>query len=143
MRVALMVLCLWSLVASAQIYPHYLAYFNELVGGPDNGHKYLVDSNLDWGQGLKGLRAYMDRSEMQEIHLAYFGSAHPDYYGIQALPLPMQEPADLESGSSEVCAISTTYLQSGYLGDVDAYSWLRERKPFDKVGYSIFLYRLP
>jgi hypothetical protein len=85
----------------------------------------------------------MDRNELPEIRLAYFGSAHPDYYGIRALPLPMQEPADLESRPSQVYAISATYLQSGYLGDADAYSWLQQHKPFDKIGYSIFLYRLP
>lgn len=38
------------------VYPHYLAYFNELAGGPRNGYQSLVDSNLDWGQDLKELR---------------------------------------------------------------------------------------
>jgi len=38
----------WQTVA-----PHYLAYFNELAGGPANGFKELADSNLDWGQDLR------------------------------------------------------------------------------------------
>ena len=56
LRVAVGLLCLWQAVATARAFPHYLAYFNELVGGPKNGWKYLVDSNLDWGQELPGLR---------------------------------------------------------------------------------------
>ena len=142
-QVALAVLCLWLVIGTGRIHPHYLAYFNELVGGPDNGHNYLVDSNLDWGQDLKNLKTYMDQNGLQEIYLAYFGSAHTDYYSIRAKPLPMEEPDDLETRPPEIYAISATYLQSGYLGDVEAYDWLQEYEPFAKLGYSIFLYRLP
>ncbi len=47
----LLVGCLtWSTLTSLWIYPHSMSYFNELVGGPRNGHQYLLDSNLDWGQ---------------------------------------------------------------------------------------------
>jgi hypothetical protein len=142
-QVALVVLGLWYALASARIYPHYLAYFNEIIGGPDNGYNYLVDSNLDWGQDLKNLKAYLDSHDIHEIHLVYFGSAYPSYYDIQAAPLPTQEPEDLESRTPSVYAISATYLQSGYLGDADAFRWLRQYEPFAKIGYSIFLYRLP
>ncbi len=143
LRVAVVALCIWHAVSSVSIYPHYLAYFNELVGGADNGYRYLVDSNLDWGQDLKNLKAYMNKNSLQSIHLAYFGSAHTDYYGIEALPLPTEKPTDLDQQPSAVYAISATYLQGGYLGDPEAFSWLRPYEPFAKIGYSIFLYRLP
>ena len=142
-QVALIVLCLWYAVGSVRIYPHYLAYFNEIVGGPDNGYMYLVDSNLDWGQDLKNLKTYMDDNGIQEIYLAYFGSARPSCYDIQALPLATEKPDDLGTRPPAVYAISATYLQGGYLGDVAAFSWLRQYEPFGKIGYSIFLYRLP
>ncbi len=142
-QAALVLLCLWYALASARIYPHYLAYFNELVGGPDNGYMYLVDSNLDWGQDLRNLKVYMDQHGIERVNLAYFGSAHVDYYGVQSQPLPPQKPDDLETRPSEVYAISATYLQSGYLGDTQAFAWLRAYRPFAKIGYSIFLYRLP
>jgi hypothetical protein len=143
MRLAVVVLCIWHAASSLAIYPHYLAYFNESVGGADNGYRYLVDSNLDWGQDLKNLKAYMDENGLQRLHLAYFGSARTDYYGINALPLPLEKPADLEQRPPAVYAISATYLQGGYLGDTQAFSWLRAYEPVDKIGYSIFLYRLP
>ena len=48
---------LWSVSSSLWYFPHSLSYFNELVGGPKNGHYYLLDSNIAWGQDLlpKGL----------------------------------------------------------------------------------------
>jgi hypothetical protein len=143
MQVALALLCLWYAVGTISVHPHYLAYFNEIVGGPENGYRYLVDSNLDWGQDVKNLKAYMDEAGLEKIRLAYFGSAHIDYYGIEALPVSVDKPEGLETSPSEVYAISATYLQGGYLGDTEAFSWLRQYEPFAKIGYSIFLYRLP
>ena len=34
----------------AMVAPHYLAFFNQLAGGPAQGPAYLVDSNLDWAR---------------------------------------------------------------------------------------------
>ncbi|MEO7797859.1 MAG: glycosyltransferase family 39 protein, partial [Opitutaceae bacterium] len=34
----------WHAVESFRIRPHYLAYFNQIVGGPQNGWRHLVDS---------------------------------------------------------------------------------------------------
>ncbi len=47
----------WHVTESVRVAPHYLAYFNEFAGGPENGHRHLVDSSLDWGQDLPGLKA--------------------------------------------------------------------------------------
>ena len=66
--------------ASAAIHPQYLAYFNELAGGPLNGPRYLVDSNLDWGQDLLRLADYQQRHPGESLKLAYFGSALPTFY---------------------------------------------------------------
>jgi tetratricopeptide (TPR) repeat protein len=141
------ILCWWYLVSSLKIYPHYLAYFNEFIGGPENGYKYLVDSNLDWGQDLKGLKRWMEREEIKEIYLAYFGVASRDYYGIKYQYLPSLGsglyrgytlPLDLDR---EILAISATTLQGVYSpGRRDEYSWLRNYKPIANIGYSIFIY---
>jgi hypothetical protein len=80
---------LWPPWRPIVIYPHYLAYFNELAGGPRNGYKLLVDSNLDWGQGLKSLRQWLDeRGVTEPINLCYFGTADPRYYGIAFVNMP-------------------------------------------------------
>ncbi len=138
----------WYIVSSASIFPHYLAYFNELVGGPNQGYKYLVDSNLDWGQDLKGLKRYMDAHGIRRVWLSYFGTASPDYYGIRYNYLPSYiifDPKD-EIAPTPFVAISATNLQGAYaehIGvDPDFFKEFRTREPIAKIGYSIFLYRL-
>src|SRR5262249_48241866 len=74
--------------SSPMVAPHQLAYLNELIGGPDQGHRYLSDSNLDWGQDLKGLKNYMDREGIPVIYLSYFGTAPPSGWGIRYQYLP-------------------------------------------------------
>jgi dolichyl-phosphate-mannose-protein mannosyltransferase len=46
----------WLVASSFSVHPHYLAYFNELAGGPANGWRWLIDSNLDWGQDDERVR---------------------------------------------------------------------------------------
>lgn len=83
------VLLLWHMGTSWKIRPHYLAYFNSIAGGPENGYRHLVDSSLDWGQDLPGLKTWLDRHARGEtVYLSYFGSGEPDYEGIRAQRLP-------------------------------------------------------
>jgi len=104
---------------AARIAPHYLAYFNALGGGPENGHRHLVDSSLDWGQDLPGLKTWLDQNaDGAPVFLAYFGTGEPDYYGIRARRLPFvnafkipQPYVRLEAG---VYAISATMLEHVY-----------------------------
>ncbi len=79
----------WHVGESVAIAPHYLAYFNELAGGPAEGHRHLVDSSLDWGQDLPGLKAWLDanRRPGEDAYLAYFGTGDPRYYRMPAKQL--------------------------------------------------------
>ncbi|HEX5042716.1 MAG TPA: glycosyltransferase family 39 protein [Candidatus Polarisedimenticolaceae bacterium] len=63
--------------------PGYLAYFNVLAGGARGGWRYLLDSNLDWGQDLKRLAAWQRAHGGVPLDLAYFGTADPLAYGIR------------------------------------------------------------
>lgn len=80
----------WQAVIARGIYPHYLAYFSPLVGGPENGYRHLVDSSLDWGQDLPGLADWLqaNRRPGERVHLAYFGTGEPLAEGIDAIQLP-------------------------------------------------------
>ncbi len=53
------------------IFPYEIAFFNELTGGPQNGYRYLIDSNLDWGQGYKALRYYLLEQDEVSPRLVY------------------------------------------------------------------------
>ncbi len=182
---------IWLAGANASIYPHYLAYFNELVGGPRNGHKYLVDSNIDWGQDLLRLADYAREHPHEPIKLAYFGSARPTYY-VDCKVLPGQFPGEPEAeltGGTYVASITTlsgvydigirdefwteqaraAYVQFAQLTQTTESDdespefrelrreaaaefplWqarlllnrLSRRTPDDRIGYSLFVYRL-
>ena len=138
----------WQVAATARIHPHYLAYFNELAGGPANGYRLLVDSSLDWGQDLKGLKAYMQRRGIPRVKLSYFGTADPEYYGIAADLLPgyLPPPPDRttwEVRAGDVVAISATNLPGLYLDPSlqPLLARLQALQPIDNVGYSILIYR--
>jgi hypothetical protein len=141
------VLC--TVASDLRIAPHQLAYFNELVGGPDKGYLYLSDSNIDWGQDLRGLKEYMDRERLPMIYLCYYGTAPPEYYGIRYQYIPgfgRLEPPAIEKMpkgmNREVLAISVVMLQGVHCQDKNLFRWLWDRQPVAKVGYSIFLYDL-
>jgi Dolichyl-phosphate-mannose-protein mannosyltransferase len=49
-------LAAWIAASSLAAHPHYLSYFNELIGGPRNGYRWLSDSNVDWAQDDRYVR---------------------------------------------------------------------------------------
>jgi hypothetical protein len=137
-------------VSSLRIAPHQLAYFNEFIGGPAQGYRYLSDSNLDWGQDLKGLKGYMEKENLSTIYLSYFGTAPPSYYGIRyqyvpgTLPLEWPPPAYKvpATASRKILAISVYNLQDVSNPYNPVFQWLWSRRPLGKIGYSIFVYDL-
>jgi hypothetical protein len=109
----------WHVTESARVAPHYLAYFNQLAGGPENGWRHLVDSSLDWGQDLPGLKTWLTRHGGNEpVYLSYFGCGEPDYYGIKAVRLPFLDLFKISNPWYEPKAglycISATLLQQVY-----------------------------
>jgi hypothetical protein len=64
MRLTLQIVVCFSLLATfvstLRVYPHQLAYFNELSGGPGNGHRHLLGSSLNNGQDLLLLKEWAD-----------------------------------------------------------------------------------
>lgn len=141
-------LCLWQAIATAWAFPHYLAYFNEVAGGPSNGWRLLADSNVDWGQGLKDLRAWMSRTGVSRIKLAYFGTADVHYYGVNADRLPGYQPPPpsaivREIRPGDVVAVSATLLQGLYLDEamLPLMKRLRSSPPVALIGQSILVYR--
>jgi 4-amino-4-deoxy-L-arabinose transferase-like glycosyltransferase len=129
------------LIESLGIYPDYLAFFNWPSGGPANGPRYLVDSNIDWGQDTKKLKAWLAARNIHQVCRVYFGMAVLAHYGIGELPLPgsdeMQERANLDC----IAAASVTALYGPFF-PAGKYRWLRERTPIAKIGYSIYIYDL-
>lgn len=139
--------CVWLAIAAAGIYPDHLSYFNELAclpgepehigwdGGSRCGPEWLADSNVDWGQGLPQLKAWLDANAPgKTVRLAYFGRYSPEGYGIQyeaaqkyLVPTP---PRGLYAISSHIVAVGPEQ------GD---FAWLRE-EPLAVVGHAYYIF---
>jgi Dolichyl-phosphate-mannose-protein mannosyltransferase len=122
--VAITALLGWDAVESWRIRPHYLAYFNQLAGGPANGWRHLVDSSLDWGQDLPGLADWLKQNNSglnrAPVYLAYFGTGAPEYEGIDATIIsvipevgPARDRLWMRLGPGLYC-VSATMLQHVY-----------------------------
>jgi hypothetical protein len=102
-------------------WPNYLAYFNQLAGGPRNGYRHLVESSLDWGQDLPGLKRWLDRHGLSDqdatpVYLSYFGTADFPSYGLNVryltcFPLDRQRLVAPYLSPGVYC-ISATLLQN-------------------------------
>ncbi|HEY6839105.1 MAG TPA: glycosyltransferase family 39 protein [Geobacteraceae bacterium] len=143
LRVALAaLLCLYPLSALTAA-PAFLSYFNLLAGGTNGGHRYLLDSNVDWGQELPTLREFMTKNRIDRIGLVYFGHVDPALYGID-WDLP-------ETRISPYVAVSANFLhgypypiyRKGEMIDLPPgrYAWLLGKKPVAILDGSLFVYR--
>ncbi len=147
----LAILIFWQAFSVIKIYPHFLAYFNEIIGGPDKGYIYTVDSNLDWGQDLKRLKKWVDNppigGKIEKIYVEYFGGGDAKYY-LKEKFAPWQGNLSEENfPKGNYLAVSATFLQNGRGLPVTGfnqlwgnYLWLNDYKPIAKIGYSIFIY---
>jgi hypothetical protein len=152
------VLCAWIVVAAAGIYPDHLSYFNEtaclledprkigLDGGSRCGPLWLDESNVDWGQGLKQLKTWMDQhARGRTIHLGYHGSFPPEGYGVSHEKIGMP---DLVGNPAPGLYIFSAHLVARIpvlaerLGS-DAGQWLRRIPPTAIVGHSLYVYDIP
>lgn len=157
-------LVLMTAVSSLRVYPHSLSYFNEAAGGPDGGHRHLVDSNIDWGQDLLYLRAWLDaHPEARPLKLAYYNfMVDPSLAGIEfTLPPPGPEAARL-SGTIDPSiigpapgyfAVSVNFLRGAIFPLADGRGEFRDARPHEfeyflefqpvaKAGYSIYIYHI-
>ncbi len=140
----------WQFTSIVRIYPHFLAYFNQLTGGPTNGYQYVTDSNLDWGQDLRRLASFVEKNKIESIYLNYFGGGSPEYYLGSKYHRwdSRQDPNQLPANS--YLAVSVNELQGGraipvkgFDGGNGYYQWLNQYKPIAVIGYSIFVYYIP
>jgi hypothetical protein len=112
-------------------FPHYISYANKIVP-QDQKYKYFGDSSLDWGQGLKDLKSYAEKNNLETLRVDYFGGGAPvNYY------LPKATVWHYKDGIPEdgYIAISVTTLQFvGYYPEGKGYfEYFYNKKPYAEV----------
>ena len=136
-RSLLTALIAWQVVAGVRAHPDYLSYFNECC--ERSPESWLVDSDLDWGQDLHRLSDELRERSVNEIHLAYFGTADVNQHGLPSFKL--LRPSERVKGW---VAVSEFRLALGTgQPPYDQYKWLLDYEPVARVGKSIRLYWIP
>ncbi len=132
--------CFW-------VHPHYLSYFNALVGGSSHGYHWLDDSDQDWGQGLPALASWMRQENLTQVLLGYAGAGDPRVYGIPyqdvlspALVTAVYRGVIFPEWRGRVClALGTKVVQT----ERPLLEWLLlRRKPTKIVGHTFLIYDL-
>lgn len=142
-RVALCVLGLWYVGGTVRVQPDQLAFFNEIAGGAEGGHRWLDDSNISWGQDLKRIKRWMDREGVSTIKLRYGRNVAPGHYGIRSLPISDNEwggdpPPGLYAFDVHLLIRGEQYAQQNPANKTD---WLSRYEPIARIGYSCYVFR--
>ena len=151
-KVAVAALLLLTVFSSLHSYPNFLAYSNELFGGPTHTYRFATDSNADWGQGLKWTKTYLEQHPDDNCWFDYYGNPRVDlsYYGIHCKPLLGGFAHVVGMGGTPVpSTISGTVLVSstetnGLLwgpDNLNPYQLFHDRVPDATIGNIIFVYR--
>ena len=131
-------------------FPNYLTYFSPLAGGASRGWQTLSYSNVETGQEVKPLAAYLKAHGQDRVTGIMVGGEFLRFYGVQLNDFPRWDAdadddsdEDAESIDTEYVAIGAWYLTEVDLSDeqkaiIDVY---RQQKPEAMVGNSIFVFR--
>ena len=152
-----------NIIAVVGIHPHHLSYFNATIGGPRNGWRHVIDSNLDWGQDLLLLRRWLKQHpHARPLYLACTAGVDPRVLGID---YPLAPPGPAGDGSPRQRIPELLGPQPGWFAvsvslrahrrletfDAngkwvyfahDAFNYFDSFEPVDRVGHSIAIYHI-
>ena len=116
-----------------RVHPHYLMFFNSWIGGPERGPQYLVIGD-SIGQDQRRLADWQAEQGLSSIYYTRY-SGRPEYWGI-AYSAPPCQP---QSGVYALEAIEVHRPRRIEAGCLD---WLTVEPPDERIGYSIYIYRV-
>jgi hypothetical protein len=104
--------------SSLSYHPHYLSYFNELIGDRKNMYLYLADSNVDWEQNDHYLADYLKHNADKSITV---------------------NPKEPTTGTVVVGVNKLV----GVTAKPNRFAWLRgQAKPVDHIAYSWLVFQV-
>jgi hypothetical protein len=149
--VVMVVLFGWMAFEAARTFPNYTPYMNQLASGHPNWY-YLSDSNVEWGDDVGALAAYLKARGETKVRAALSGGwSTLGRYGVDYLDM-VSLPPDATPETRYV-AIGASFLNGSVIpGDenvigrrsferTNLFARYRDRKPEAVFGNSIYLYR--
>lgn len=125
----------FNIVSVVRTFPHFIPYANEAFGGPSNLYKSLIDSNLDWGQDIPLLTAYLSDRGITDYRVSLFSNVPRQVYSLNKESVPM----DQEITCSPYLGVVVIGLSQLYY-PVYRYEWLKSQTPMATLGHSINIY---
>lgn len=138
LTVFLLILLFLSTARTITMGPDYLAYFNELIGSPEQGVRLTADSNLNWGQDNTLLSKFILQKKISPIKI-FTETMNADVYDYYRLPWKPASELDLVDPGPGFYALGIgvyTNLQK------NPGSWFRNRKPLYFIGNTFFIFQV-
>jgi len=130
-RLLAAVLLAWIVGSSLSFYPYSMSYFNELAGKPNDYPKYLLGSNIDWGQDAYALKTWVENHpEAKPLYVSYSTSIPLEKLGIKSERAVPNEPTT----GWMVIGVNELFTKEG------KFDWLRAYEPVGMIGYSIWVF---
>jgi Dolichyl-phosphate-mannose-protein mannosyltransferase len=131
-RATAVVLLVWFVVSSARAHPDYLSYFNEFGGR--NPANLLLASDLDWGQDLTRLAAYLHQQQAKQVSVLYMVAFEPN-----SLNLPNAVQLHCGEAATGWVAIEERYARVY----PECVQWLASQPIHAYVGKTMRVYYVP
>jgi hypothetical protein len=110
-----------------------MSYFNELAGKPQNWSKYLLGSNIDWGQDFYELKNWCEK----------YPEKNPRYISVESAISPDKLGIEHNGNVPETPVNGWILISVNLLNDqTEKYKWLKKYEPIDMIGYSIWIYHI-
>lgn len=127
----------WYAVSSLSMVPRSYAYFTEAIGGPEQGWRYLGDSNLDWGQDILTAKKWMEANPKKRPVYFVYSLAMIDFrkLGIDAADgrFAVTPDGPMEAGWWVVFARPLLNTEN---------RWFREHEPTEKLSITTSVYEI-
>ena len=128
-RWPIIALLAWHVASGALQHPDYLSYTNELAG--NHPEKFLADSDLDWGQDMKRLAAFLAEQHATAVTFVPFNRT---YATLAGHAFPEMQPGDAAHPSPGWNAVSVSVWK------IFGVPQWPDSSPQVKIGRSIFLW---
>jgi Dolichyl-phosphate-mannose-protein mannosyltransferase len=142
----------WIGIEAVRAFPDHMSYLNQFAAGRPHWW-YLSDSNVEWGDDIPALAAYLRARGETRVHANLLGDflvLH--HYGVE--PLKMADEKNQEPEKTRYAAIGASFLNGSTVPDmmidghaatederVNFFDKYRHKTPEAVFGGSIYLYR--
>ena len=141
-------LAVLSAASSLRVHPYYTSYFNTLSGGSAKGWHLLGFSNIDWGQDIlevdAWLKAHPDRRPLV-MDLDYNGMNGDLFEVPTSMPPKLPKGASIDEVRKSITEtqwwiISVKKLYN--LPDRPGLEYLQQIQPVERIAYAYHVYRI-